>query len=105
MALFADDSEEAAAYHTCRTAPIGTPVPADLLARGGAYAASLAWTGHLARHGKPATLAKACHFVSDAADEFIDHTANSHAVDADTTAAAKAQAVELYEGALGALYA
>ncbi|GAA4968272.1 hypothetical protein GCM10023205_36710 [Yinghuangia aomiensis] len=104
MALFADDSEEAAAYHACRIAPIGTPIPVEQLARAGAYASSLAWSGHLARHGKPATMEKACHVVSDAADAFIDHTAQSHAMDADAVDAAKHQATDQYSAALRELY-
>lgn len=105
MALFADDSEEAAAYHACRIAPIGSSIPVEQLARAGAYASSLAWTGHMTRHGKPATLEKACHFVSDAADEFIDHTARSHAMDADTAETAKRQATDYYSAALREVYA
>ncbi|MEU8133413.1 DUF3759 domain-containing protein [Streptodolium elevatio] len=105
MALFADDSAEAARFHECRSAPHGERVDADLLAQAGAYAGAMAWDGHVAHHGRPGTLARAQDLAVQAADAFIDETAKERALDDDAVRTAKDQAAEKLGGLLRAEYA
>ncbi|WP_436771087.1 DUF3759 domain-containing protein [Yinghuangia sp. YIM S09857] len=105
MALFPDDSEEAARFHECRSAPHGERVDADLLAQAGAYAGAMAWDGHVAHHGRPRTLAGAHDLAVQAADAFIDETAKERGVSADDVRRAKERAGEKLSGLLRGEYA
>ncbi len=104
MGLFADDSEEAVTYHTCRTLPPNERVAPDHLAAAGAYAASLAWTGRLANYGRPRGFDQARHFACEAAEAFIDEVVKEHPAEADEIATAKRLAAQRYEAALHAEY-
>jgi hypothetical protein len=105
MALFSDKSAEAAAYHTCRSAPQNEPLVTDELAKAGAYAASLAWSGHVTGHGQPETFEHACHIGGRAATAFIEQTAKDHAVDPDDLDAAKKAALARFQDELRTQYA
>ncbi|HSA48865.1 MAG TPA: DUF3759 domain-containing protein [Yinghuangia sp.] len=105
MGLFADDSEEAATYHTCRNVPQNERIAPDHLAAAGAYAASLAWAGRLARNERPSSFDRARHFAAEAAEAFIDQAVKEHPVSAEDIARAKQLAAERYENALHAEYA
>lgn len=104
MGLFADDSEEAVAYHACRNLPQNERVAADSLAAAAAYAASLAWAGRLVRYGRPRGFDQARHFACEAADAFVDEVVKEHPAEPDEIAGAKRLAAQRYEAALHAEY-
>lgn len=105
MALFTDTSEEAAAYHQCRSAPSHQSLAVGQLAQAGAYAASLAWSGHVTGHGQPESYEHACHIAQRAANAFIEQTAKDHAMDPDDLLAAKQAALAGFQDQLRAQYA
>ncbi|MCF2530985.1 DUF3759 domain-containing protein [Yinghuangia soli] len=88
-ALFPDTGREAQLFQRCRNAPMDARISAEDLGAGGAYAASLAWSGLCASGRRPVALAQARHLAMEAADSFIEHTARDRPVDPSDTQAAK----------------
>ncbi|MDI2127528.1 hypothetical protein [Yinghuangia seranimata] len=102
--LFTDDGREATVFHECRSAPHDAPISPEDLARGGAYAASLAWSGMIASSGRRPEISRARHRVMDAADAFIEHTAHDHPVSPAELRAAKRLSEAAVEHALQRVY-
>lgn len=94
MALLTEDSVEAASFHECRTVGRDQRLDAERLAQAGVYAGALAWNGHIAQHGKPASLAHAQALVIQAAEAFINETAKEGHVESDDVQTARQHASE-----------